>query len=169
VITPVLRSTCLGGHAVEARRRLTPSIIFHGAAAGGRGGAPVILGIGLDVVATERIARSLADDGSDFEAHVFTAAEREECRERADRTQALGARFAAKEACFKALGTGWAQGVSFHQVEVRGLEGGRPELRLSGAAAERAHALGVRHIHVSLTHEADVAAAVVVLEGGAVS
>jgi len=59
--------------------------------------------------------------------------------------------------------------VSFHQVEVRGLEGGRPELRLSGAAAERAHALGVRHIHVSLTHEADMAAAVVVLEGGAVS
>ncbi len=129
----------------------------------------MILGIGLDIVATERIARSLTNDGSTFAERVFTAAELEECRERADRALALGARFAAKEACFKALGTGWTRGVSFLQVEVRGLEGGQPELQLSGAAAERAQALGVRRIHVSLTHEADVAAAVVVLEGGPVS
>ena len=129
----------------------------------------MILGIGLDVVATERIARLLANDGSDFEERVFTAAELQECRERADRAQALGARFAAKEACLKALGTGWTRGLSFRQVEVWGLAGGRPELRLSGEAAERAQALGVRRIHVSLTHEADVAAAVVVLEGGAVN
>jgi holo-[acyl-carrier protein] synthase len=129
----------------------------------------LILGIGLDVVATERIARLLANSGSDFEERVFTAAELEECRERADRAQALGARFAAKEACFKALGTGWTRGLSFRQVEVTGLAGGRPELRLAGEAAAQAQALGVRRILVSLTHEADVAAAVVVLEGGAVN
>ena len=127
------------------------------------------MGIGLDIVATERIARSLAHDGDAFAERVFTAAELRECRDRADRAQALGARFAAKEACFKALGTGWTKGLSFLQVEVRGLESGQPELQLSGAAAERAQALGVRRIHVSLTHEAEAAAAVVVLEGGAVS
>jgi holo-[acyl-carrier protein] synthase len=125
----------------------------------------LILGIGLDVVATDRVARALADDGLNFEARVFTERERAECRERADRPQALGARLAAKEACLKALGTGWAEGVAFQQVEVTALEGGRPALQLFGKASERARALGVRHIHVSLTHEADIAAAVVVLEG----
>ena len=129
----------------------------------------MIVGIGLDVVATERIARSLARDGATFEQHVFTAAEREAYRERADRPQALGARFAAKEACFKALGIGLGQGVTLQQVEVIALEGGRPDLRLSGPAADRARVLGVRRIHVSLTHEATVAAAVVVLEGGDVN
>jgi len=125
----------------------------------------VILGIGLDVVATERIARSLADGNGRFAELVFTAAERAVCAPRADRAQALAARFAAKEACFKALGTGWAEGVSFQQIEVVGLEGGRPTLQLTGRAAERARALGVRQVHVTLTHEQHVAAAVVVLEG----
>jgi len=125
----------------------------------------VILGIGLDVVATERIARSLADGNGRFAELVFTAAERAACAPRADRAQALAARFAAKEACFKALGTGWAEGVSFQQIEVVGLEGGRPMLQLTGRAAERARALGVRQMHVTLTHEQHVAAAVVVLEG----
>ena len=124
----------------------------------------MIVGIGLDVVAIERISRSLCEEGGRFEALVFTAAELEACAARADRADALAARFAAKEACFKALGTGWAEGVSFRQVEVKGVEGGRPELRLSGPAAERAAALGVRAMHVSLTHSAGVAAAVVVLE-----
>jgi holo-[acyl-carrier protein] synthase len=125
----------------------------------------VILGIGLDVVAIGRIARSLAEGNGRFEGLVFTPAEREFCALRADRVQALAARFAAKEACFKALGTGWAEGVSFQQVEVVGLEGGRPELRLTGRAAERAQALGACRLHVTLSHEQDVAAAVVVLEG----
>jgi holo-[acyl-carrier protein] synthase len=96
---------------------------------------------------------------------VFTTAERAACAERADRAQAFAARFAAKEACLKALGTGWGEGVSFEHVEVVGVEGGRPELRLTGPAAERAKALGVRRVHVTLSHERDIAAAVVVLEG----
>ena len=125
----------------------------------------MILGIGLDVVATERVAQSLAAGDGQFEAIVFTPAERETCASRADRSQALAARFAAKEACVKALGTGWAQGVSYHQVEVIDLDGGRPELRLTGKAAARAQALGVRRMHVTLSHEVDVAAAVVVLDG----
>ena len=124
----------------------------------------MILGIGVDIVAIERISRSLVEGDGKFEAQVFTEAERAACAGRADRAQALAARFAAKEAGLKALGTGWAQGLSFQQVEVVDGEGGRPELRLTGAAAERARALGVGHMHVSLTHDLAVAAAVVVLE-----
>jgi holo-[acyl-carrier protein] synthase len=124
----------------------------------------LIVGIGLDVVAVERIARSLRHGDGRFQQLAFTPAEIAACDSRADRAQALAARFAAKEACFKALGTGWAKGVSFEQIEVIGVEGGQPELRLTGRAAERAAALGVRTVHVALSHEHDVAAAVVVLE-----
>jgi len=124
----------------------------------------VILGIGVDIVAIERISRSLAEGDVTLEEQVFTEAERAACADRADRARALAARFAAKEAGLKALGTGWAQGLSFQQVEVVDGEGGRPELRLNGAAAERARALGVGHMHVSLSHDLTVAAAVVVLE-----
>jgi len=126
----------------------------------------VVVGVGIDVVTTRRITRALAETAEDFEARVFTPAEREACRQRADRAEALGARFAAKEACFKALGRGLGQGLAFQQIEVTADETGRPELRLSGAAAARAQALGVTRVHVSLSHDVDVAAAVVVLEGG---
>lgn len=122
----------------------------------------MILGIGVDVVATQRIAKSLAD--ASFETRVFTPGERAACRDRADRVQALAARFAAKEACLKALGAGFAQGIALQQVEVIAAEGGRPELRLTGLAAERAGYLGVRKTHLTLSHELDVAAAVAVLE-----
>lgn len=124
----------------------------------------MIVGIGVDVVATARIARSLADTAGAFEERVFTLGERLACRERADRAQALAARFAAKEACLKALGTGMARGVSLEDVEVVQVDGGRPDLHLTGSAAERARTLGVRRVLVSLSHESDVAAAVVVLE-----
>ena len=126
----------------------------------------MVVGVGIDVVATGRIARALAEATGDFEARVFTPAEREACRQRVDKADALGARFAAKEACFKAVGRGLGQGLAFQQIEVTADESGRPELRLSGAAAARAEALGVTRIHVSLSHDIDVAAAIVVLEGG---
>lgn len=125
----------------------------------------MILGIGVDVVTTQRIAKLLAEGDGSFEKRVFTASERAECRDRADRVQALAARFAAKEACLKALGTGLAHGMSFDQVEVIGVEGGRPDLHITGPAAQRAQALGVQRTHVTLSHEFDVAVAVVVLEG----
>ena len=125
----------------------------------------VIVGIGIDVVTPERLERALAGHGGAFEGRVFTPGERAECASRADRAQALAARFAAKEACFKALGTGWGDGYGLQQVEVVTGPAGRPELRLAGGAAERARELGVRAIHVSLSHEPVAAAAVVVLEG----
>ena len=98
---------------------------------------------------------------------MFTAAERNECAGRVDRELALAARFAAKEACLKALGTGWSEGAAFLQVEVvsAGPGGGAPSLRLSGAAAELARERGVRRVHVSLSHQPGIAAAAVILEG----
>ena len=124
----------------------------------------MIVGVGLDLIETARLARSLSNHGTRFEQRVYTPAEREACRDRADRIQALAARFAAKEACLKALGTGWAGGLAFSQIEVTGRTGERPGIRLSGKAAERARELGVRGIHVSLTHQPGMAGAVVVLE-----
>ncbi len=123
------------------------------------------VGIGIDLVDVERIARALGQHRERFEARVFTPVEIADCAGRADRTLALAARFAAKEACLKALGTGWSQGLGFRDVEVVRGSTGRPEIRLHGRAAARAQELGAERIHVSLTHERHVAAAVVVLDG----
>jgi len=125
----------------------------------------MIVGIGIDLVEVARMAKALRERGERFEERVFTPAERAECRDRADRVQALAARFAAKEACLKALGTGWSGGVAFRQVAVVRGAGGVPQIRLEGMAEARARALGVLRIHVSLTHEPGAAAAVVILEG----
>jgi len=125
----------------------------------------MILGFGLDVVETARIARMLTRHGARFRERVFTPAELHECRERRDETQALAARFAAKEACLKALGTGWNRGVGLRDVEIIRANGGAPSIRLSGGAAHAAEQRGVRTVHVTLTHEPGLAAAAVILEG----
>lgn len=125
----------------------------------------LIVGLGIDVVEVARLAQALERHGDHFEARIFTDAERAACRLRGDRILALAARFAAKEACLKALGTGWAKGLGFRDVEVIREGDQPPKLALHGAAARRAEALAVVRSHVSLTHQPGVAAAVVVLEG----
>ena len=125
----------------------------------------MVVGIGIDVVETARLTRALSAHGERFEEQVFTPGELADSTTRRDRTQALAARFAAKEACLKALSTGLFDGASLRQVEVVSCDSGAPELRLTGALAERARQRGVRGLHVSLTHERGVAVAVVVLEG----
>ena len=129
-----------------------------------RRGDDMIIGIGFDLVSVARIALLLATDDA-FETRTFTAKEREVCAERADRAQALAARLAAKEACLKALGTGWGPGISFAQVEVISGDGSQPRLHLTGGAEARAKELGVERIHVTLTHEGGFAAAAVIAEG----
>lgn len=124
----------------------------------------MIVGLGFDLVSAVRISLLLASDPA-FETRVFTDAERDACAERADRAEALAARLAAKEACLKALGTGWGPGLSFKQVEVVGGNGTAPGLRLSGGAEARARDLSIERVHVTLTHEGSFAAAVVVAEG----
>jgi len=124
----------------------------------------VIVGLGIDIVEVARLAAALSRHGDHFVERVFTQAEQAACNPRGDRVLALAARFAAKEACLKALGTGWAEGVGFRDVEIV-REGNRPaRLILRGEAARRADALGVVRSHVSLTHQPGTAAAVVILE-----
>ena len=124
----------------------------------------MIVGLGIDVIEVARLAEALERHGDRFEQRVFTEAESAFCRARGDRVLALAARFAAKEACLKALGTGWAEGVGFRDVEIVRKDRQSPRLVLHGEAARRAGAQGVTRTHVSLTHQPGVAAAVVVLE-----
>jgi len=124
----------------------------------------VILGLGLDVAELGRIRESLARFGPRFVGRVLTRAEAETMPE-TNAEAYVAARFAAKEACAKALGTGFADGVTMHDIEVRSLASGAPALLLSGRARELAEAMGATSLHLSLTHGRDVAAAVVILEG----
>ncbi|MBU1229704.1 MAG: holo-[acyl-carrier-protein] synthase [Proteobacteria bacterium] len=124
----------------------------------------MILGIGLDVAEIPRIRDSLARFGERFTGRVLTKAEAAGMP--AARPEAyVAARFAAKEACAKALGTGFAGGVALTSIEVLSLPSGAPTLRLHGKALEIASGMGVERIHVSLTHGRDIAAATVILEG----
>lgn len=124
----------------------------------------MILGIGTDIVSTKRLDRMVEAYGERFLSRVFTRREVETAELRATLSERLGTRFAAKEACMKALGTGWRAGVHFTQIEVRKHPTGMPELVLTGKAKERAEELGVERIHVSLSHESEMAMAVVILE-----
>jgi holo-[acyl-carrier protein] synthase len=111
------------------------------------------------------VAALLARYGERAETRVFTEGEVSYSRARANPTQHLAARFAAKEAAMKALGRGMGQGASLHEIEVVSDGVSRPVLRISGATADIALGLGVRTIHLSLSHTDDHGIAVVVLEG----
>ena len=106
----------------------------------------MVLGVGVDLVQTERMARALVANGEGFEARVFTESELAECAHRRDRIEALAARFAAKEACFKALGAGLLERASLKQVEVIRSNGGPPSCgsRASWPSARGAAACGAR-------------------------
>ena len=122
------------------------------------------MGIGIDVVQNERIRESLEKFGNRFINRIYTEIETGYCNNCADPGIHFAARFAAKEAAFKALGTGWAAGVKWKDVEVRRLTSGQPELHLHGQALEVARNLGAARFYVSLTHDRMVSCAVVVLE-----
>ncbi|HPH25542.1 MAG TPA: holo-ACP synthase [Pseudomonadota bacterium] len=124
----------------------------------------MILGVGLDLCPIERMQRALERSGSRFSQKVFTEAERAYCSARGQPAQHFAARFAAKEAVLKALGV--PSGLSWHELEVVSTAGGAPELRLSGVAATLAAERGIRRLHLSLTHSGNMAAAVVIIEGG---
>jgi holo-[acyl-carrier protein] synthase len=111
-----------------------------------------------------RIAQSVDRFGERFLRRVFTPSEIEYCRRKKNAAESFAARFAAKEAGAKALGTGISRGVGWLELEVTRAPGERPILDLTGRAADRARSLGVAHISLSLTHSRDVALAVVILE-----
>jgi holo-[acyl-carrier protein] synthase len=122
----------------------------------------MIIGLGIDVVELDRIARAMTRFGNRFLGKVLTAGEL--AVKPAHAVPFVAARFAAKEAAAKALGTGFSAGVSLTTIEVVGGERGKPGLALHAAAMEAFRRLGGRRMHLSLTHGRDVAAAVVVFE-----
>lgn len=125
----------------------------------------MILGLGTDMIEIARIEHSITRFGDAFLHRIYTAGEIEYCRQKKkNAAESFAARFAAKEAGAKALGTGISRGVSWKELEVRRETGERPTLHLSGRAAERAAQMGVRTLSLSLTHSRDVAMAVVVAE-----
>ena len=124
----------------------------------------MIVGSGIDLVEIDRIQRSLERYGARFLDRVYTPAEQAYCLKKRNAAESLAARFAAKEAGAKALGTGMSHGVTWVEIEVVREPGGRPTLRFHGRAAERARRLNVRQAALSLTHSAKLAVASVVLE-----
>jgi holo-[acyl-carrier protein] synthase len=124
----------------------------------------MVLGLGTDLIEIERIKLSLDRFGERFTERVFTDGEIAYCQGKKHPAESFAARFAAKEAAAKALGTGISRGISWREIEVRRQPGERPTLHLSGRAAERAAAMGVRHLQLSLTHSREVAMAVVIVE-----
>jgi holo-[acyl-carrier protein] synthase len=125
----------------------------------------MVVGVGTDLTEIARIEHSIERFGERFLTRVFTPLEIAYCRRKQKHAaESFAARFAAKEAGAKALGTGISRGVGWLELEVTREPGGRPLLELKGRAAERAHELGVRRVSLSLTHSRDTALAVVVME-----
>lgn len=123
-----------------------------------------VVAVGLDLARIERIERAFARHGEALLERVFTAGERAYCDRRASRFASYAGRFAVKEAVMKVLGTGWARGVRWQDIEVVRPSGSAPAVELHGRAAEIARERGIARIHVAITHDAGIAAAVAVAE-----
>ncbi len=123
----------------------------------------MVYGIGTDIIEVERVG-ALVDKGPSYINHVFTQREIDFCESKRNKHQHYAARFAAKEAFMKALGTGWNLGISFVQIEVVPDELGKPEIVLHGRALEYADQEEIIRIHVSITHIKELANAIVVIE-----
>jgi holo-[acyl-carrier protein] synthase len=124
----------------------------------------VIVGSGVDLCEVERIKNAIMRHGRRFQERVFTEREIAYAQSKANLYERYAARFAAKEAGMKALGTGWRGGVRWRDFEVTNLPSGRPTLQFHGKAAEFAQKLGVESISLSITHTAVQAMALVILE-----
>ena len=129
-------------------------------------GKTMIVGTGIDLTEVARIEKAVERYGDRFLNRIYTSGEREYCLRKRSPAENLAARFAAKEAGAKALGTGISRGVNWLEIEVVREPGGRPGLHFYGRAREIAAGLGVKHAALSLTHTGNLAIASVVLEDG---
>jgi holo-[acyl-carrier protein] synthase len=127
-------------------------------------GDEMIVGTGIDIAEVERIAQTIARFDGRFKERVFTADEIRYCEAKGNKAERYAARFAAKEAGMKAIGTGWSRGVNWRDIEVRRLPGGRPTIVFHGKAAEIFAKLGGVRAHLSITHTKQSAMAYVILE-----
>jgi holo-[acyl-carrier protein] synthase len=123
----------------------------------------MIFGIGTDIIEVERVKQKV-EAGKGFKEKVFSPNEITYCESQTFKAENYAARFAAKEAFFKALGTGWVGEMMFHEVEVMKDEFGKPVILLSGKAKEAAKSKGIKEVHLSLSHIKAIAQAFVVLE-----
>jgi holo-[acyl-carrier protein] synthase len=124
----------------------------------------VIVGTGVDLAEVDRIRAAVERFGPRFTGRVFTPHEIAYVERKANRFERYAARFAAKEAGMKAIGTGWRHGVRWQDFEVANLPSGRPTLRFHGVAARVAESLRVKTVSLSLTHTAATGMAIVILE-----
>jgi len=124
----------------------------------------VIVGTGIDLAEVDRIGDAIERHGRRFIERIYTPQEIAYVERKVNRYERYAARFAAKEAGMKAIGTGWKRGVRWQDFEVTNLPSGRPTLEFHGVAAQFAQSLGVRNISLSLTHTAVQAMAIVILE-----
>jgi holo-[acyl-carrier protein] synthase len=122
-----------------------------------------VYGIGTDIIEPERVEIKLSIDNG-FREMVFTQNEIEYCEKKAYKAQNYAARFAAKEAFLKAIGTGWPGKIQFNEIEIVNGNNGKPEILLNGNAQQCAKEKGILHIHLSISHLKNIANAVVVLQ-----
>jgi len=119
----------------------------------------------MDIAQVERMEQSIIRHGERFKNRVFTRGEQEYCARKQYPYESYAARFAVKEAVFKALGRGWSECGGYASVEVVSRERGRPDVELHGNSRRFAEELGVRRIFITITHDAGISAAVAILEG----
>jgi holo-[acyl-carrier protein] synthase len=124
----------------------------------------MIVGTGVDLAEVDRIRAAIGRFGAHFTERIYTPAEIAYVERKANRFERYAARFAAKEAGMKAIGTGWRHGVRWQDFEVTNLRSGKPTLAFHGVAAEFARKLGVRNVSLSITHTAELGMAHVILE-----
>src|ERR1700681_358135 len=124
----------------------------------------MIVGLGMDITEIDRIEAAIARRGRALLERLFTPLEISYCEKHRNRAERFAGRFAAKEAAMKALGTGWARGVRWLDIEVVREPSGKPSLKLSGAARTIADLLGVNHIALTITHDGNTALAHVIFE-----
>lgn len=125
----------------------------------------MIIGIGFDIIEVSRIESALNRWGEKFEKRIFTEKEICYCKSKNNRFQRLACRFAAKEALFKALGTGWRNNMKWTEIEVYNDGLGKPYLLLSGKTLQLSQQLGVNNLFLSITSTQNYGAAQVILEG----
>ena len=124
----------------------------------------VIVGLGVDIAEIDRVEKAIMRHERAFLERVFTPGEIQYCERHKNKFERYAARFAAKEATMKALGTGWRRGVRWRDIEIRNELGGKPVLHLHGKAGEHAARLGASRFVVSITHTGNLAFAQVILE-----
>jgi holo-[acyl-carrier protein] synthase len=123
----------------------------------------LIFGLGTDIIEVEKVELKMSKTGG-LREKIFTQKEIEYCESKFHKGQHYAARFAVKEAFFKALGTGWRHGMAFCEIEILNDDLGKPEITLHGKAKEFTENSAISHTHVSLSHIKNIVNAVVILE-----